>query len=401
MSEFRAKKNVAVLAVCQALFNSGGVIAIALGGLVGFNLAGDKTLATLPVTMVVGGTALATIPASLLMGKIGRRLGFMLGAGIGTVGGAVAALGIFLGDFAIFCLGSFLLGTYSGFAHYYRFAAADIASAAFKPKAISLVLAGGVAAGYLGPEIAKYTKDVIPLYAFAGTYMAAAVLGALSVLLLSFVDVPLPTAAEAAAGRRPLSVIARQPVFMIAALSGMVGYGFMNLLMTATPLAMTQHYHFHFNLAATVIQWHVIAMFAPSFFTGALIARFGVLNIILAGVAINLVCVAVALAGVEYENFWLSLTLLGLGWNFMYVGGSTLLTECYHPAERAKTQAANDFLVFFTVAVSSLSSGALLHRGGWDTILVLALPWLGLAAIATLVLVIARRRVSPATPSAS
>ncbi len=391
---------MAVLAVCQALFNSGGVIAITLGGLVGFNLAGDKTLATLPVTMVVGGTALATIPASLLMGRIGRRLGFMLGAGIGTLGALIATLGIFLGDFAIFCLGSLLLGIHSGFAHYYRFAAADVASAVFRPKAISLVLAGGVAAGYLGPEIAKYTKDLISLHAFAGTYMAAAALSALSVLLLSFVDVPLPTAAEAAAVRRPLSAIARQPVFMIAALSGMVGYGFMNLLMTATPLAMTQHYHFHFNQAATVIQWHVVAMFAPSFFTGALIARAGALNVILAGVAINLLCVAVAMAGVAYENFWLSLTLLGLGWNFMYVGGSTLLTESYRPAERAKTQAANDFLVFFTVAVSSLSSGALLHRGGWVTILFLALPWLGLAAIATLVLMMSRRRANLAAPEA-
>jgi MFS family permease len=197
-----------------------------------------------------------------------------------------------------------------------------------------------------------------------------------------------------------LPAIVRQPVFMIAALSGMVGYGFMNLLMTATPLAMTQHYHFHFNLAATVIQWHVVAMFAPSFFTGALIGRFGTLNVILAGLVINLLCVAVAMSGVEFEHFWLSLTLLGLGWNFMYVGGSTLLTESYRPAERAKTQAANDFLVFFTVAVSSLSSGALLHRGGWITILMLALPWLGLAAIATLALMLARRRESPALPPA-
>jgi MFS family permease len=401
LSEARAKKNVAVLAVCQALFNSGGVIAVALGGLAGFNLAGDKTLATLPVTMFVGGTALATVPASLLMGRIGRRLGFMLGAGIGALAAAAAALGIMVGSFALFCLGSFGMGVYSGFAHYYRFAAADSASAAFKPKAISLVLAGGVAAGFLGPEIAKHTKDLIALHVFAGTYLAAAALALVSLVLLSLVDAPPPTAAEAAAGRRPLAAIARQPVFMMAALSGMVGYGFMNLLMTATPLAMTQHYHFHFDQAATVIQWHVVAMFAPSFFTGALIARFGVLNIIMTGVAINLVCVAAAMSGVEFENFWASLTLLGVGWNFMYVGGSTLLTECYRPAERAKTQAANDFLVFFTVAVSSLSSGALLHRGGWTTILVLALPWLGLAGIATLALILARRRAAgPALPPA-
>ena len=395
MPSTRAKKNVAVLAVCQALLNSTMSIQIALGGLVGYALASDKSLATLPVTMVVAGTALAALPAGALMRRAGRRPGFMTGGLVGVLGSIITGYAIWRADFWLFAGGTLLFGIFSAFGQAYRFAAADVAPDHFKSKAISWVMAGGVVAGFAGPELAKHTKDWFEPVTFLGPYVVAGLLCAATVLMQAFVDIPKTAGAESDAEPRPLAEIVRNPVFMVAALSGMIGFGTMSLVMTATPLAMVACSH-PFDSAATVIQWHVIGMFAPSFFTGSLINRFGVLRIILTGVLLNLVCVAIALAGIDFLNFWAALLLLGVGWNFMFIGGTTLLTEVYRPAERLKTQSLNDFLVFGTVALASLSSGALLHRFGWDSVLVAAVPAMLLTAAAVIWLAMVRRQAEPA-----
>lgn len=362
LSPAAAKRNVFILAICMALGNSATTLQVTLGGLVGYLLVEDKALATLPVTFVVAGTALATIPASMLMRRVGRQLGFMAGSLLGSVGSLVAAAGVYLSDFWLFCLGAFLFGGSMAFTQLYRFAAADISPAPMKSRAISWVMVGGLVAAFMGPEIAKHTREILSPYLFLGSYLAAA-LPILVLGILTFVRLPKPTVSELHEIGRPLSEIVRQPAFLVAATAGMFGYGVMNLLMTATPLAMQICEH-PFAAAATVIQWHVFGMYFPSFFTGHLIARFGTLRIILLGVFLNLVCIAVALSGVEVLNFQAALLLLGVGWNFMYIGGTALLTEVYRPAERNKTQALNDFLVFGTVALASLGSGKLLYHWG-------------------------------------
>ena len=395
LSQAAARRNVFILAVCMALSNSAMTLQVTLGGLVGSILATDKALATLPVTCVVAGTALSTIPASMLMRRIGRKLGFMTGALIATSGSLLAALGVYEGSFWLFCLGAFIFGISAAYVQLYRFAAADVAPPPMKGRAISAVMVGGLVAAFVGPEIAKHTRELFTPYLFLGCYLAAACLPVLVLAVLSFVTIPAPTATEIHEQGRPLSEIVRQPVFFVAAMSGMFGYGVMNLLMTATPLAMQICQH-PFAAAATVIQWHVFGMYFPSFFTGNLISRFGVLRIILIGALLNLVCVAVALSGVAVLNFQIALLLLGIGWNFMYIGGTTLLTEAYRPAERNKTQALNDFLVFGTVALASLSSGKLLFQWGWDLVPVAAVPFLVMAGLAAIWLMLQRRRVAAA-----
>jgi MFS family permease len=376
-----AKKNVALLSACQALLLTNNSILIATNALAGFMLASDKALATLPVTAFIVGAALTTMPASLLMRRLGRRAGFTLGAVFGMVGALICAYGAFSHDFWVLCAGALVLGIYNATGQYYRFAAADSASADFKSKAISLVLAGGIAGGILGPETSKLTKDLIAQATFAGSYLSLGVFCLVAIGLLSFIDIPPLTVAERKASGRPLAAIARQPAFIVAVLSAVVGYGVMNLLMTATPLAMDACQH-PFSDAAFVIQWHVIAMFAPSFFTGTLIKRYGVINIMLAGVVLNLGCVGFALAGLEVVHFWAALVLLGIGWNFMFIGATTLLTECHTPAERAKAQGANDLAIFVTMAATSVSSGLLFTLQGWNLMNALALPFLLLAGVA-------------------
>ncbi len=360
-------------------------------GLVGFQFLGeDTTLATVPVSAMVIGTALATVPASMIMKRVGRRAGFTIGAGIGMVGAGIAALSVWQFSFWGFAFGILLMGMYNGFAHYYRFAAADVASDKFRGKAISLVLLGGVVAAYVGPEIALRTADLVPGAQFLGTYLAVIVLVAISIGLIQFIRIPAPTVQERNETGRPLSEIARQPKFIVAVLSSMIGFAVMVLLMTATPIAMIEQFHHALSDAKTVIQWHALAMFAPSFITGALIARFGVLNIIAVGVVFMIGAVAFAVTGVAFLNFWAALFLLGLGWNFMFVGGSTLLTETYEPAERAKAQGFHDFMVFGLVAVASLSSGALLQLLSWRAVSFGAVPFLIVVTLALIWLMLRR-----------
>lgn len=368
------RKNVLILAACQALLFTGNVVLIALNGIVGYEFASDKSLATLPVTTFVIGVALATIPASLYMRQVGRRAGFMTGAALGAVGAAIATYAVHIASFWLLCSGTALMGVYSGFGQYYRFAAADMATPEFKSKAISWVMAGGIAGGILGPESTKLTRDLASPE-FMASYGALVGVALLALMLLALIDIPPLSQEQRKDKGRPLRKIMAQPVFIVAVLSATIGYGVMNLIMTATPLAMSHHHH-PFNDAALVIEWHVIGMFAPSFFTGSLINRFGVARIMLSGAILMTVCVVIALADIALLNFWSALLLLGIGWNFLFVGGTTLLTEAYSPAERAKTQAANDFIVFSTVAASSLLSGSLLYHHSWQTVNYAALPFI-------------------------
>jgi MFS family permease len=383
-------RDIFLLACCQALLlaNSSGLIT--MNGLVGYTLADTKTLATLGVTTYVLASAVATMPASLWMARVGRRAGFMAGAFANIAGCVLAAFAIGLGSFALYCVATAAMGVYTAFGLQYRFAAAEVSAPADKAKAISLVLAGGIGGGFLGPETAHRAVDLFGT-PFLGGFVMLALYAVVALVVQSRVHVPPPTPEERAGSGRTLSQIVRQPTFIVAALAGGLGYGLMNLLMTATPIAMSLCNH-PFGAAAAVIQWHVVAMFAPGFFTGSLIRRFGALIVILAGTALVGLCVAVALNGSTIAHFLGGLVLLGVGWNFMYTGGTTLLTEAYTPAEKARTQGANDFIVFATMGVSSIASGAMVSTAGWEAMNRAVLPVLVAIAAAVLWLSWRRRR---------
>jgi len=392
IDERTSRRNVLLLALSQALFMIGTSTMIAEASIVGFNLATDKSLATLPVALQQIGVVFAQIPANMLMRRVGRRWGYTVGAGFGIVGTAVATLGVLWGSFLLFCAGSAINGIYNGFGQSYRFAAVDGSSEKWRTKAISYTLAGGVIAAVLGPELAKLTKDLMAPVTFAGSFASLTVVAILALVVLQFIDIPRLTAAEQRDSGRPLREILRQPAAIVAILSGMVGYGTMTLLMTVTPLAMIAC-SYPFESAAFVIQWHILGMFAPSFFTGHLIGRFGVLNVITSGVLILAACLAVNMSGTAVANFWLGLFLLGIGWNFTYVGATTLLTQVYRPAEKAKVQATNDFLVFGMMATGALSSGAFFNVIGWDRLNLIAAPFLAVALFALVWLSLKRRAV--------
>jgi MFS family permease len=393
----RTSRNVLILAICQGLYLSASSVQAALSGLVGATLAPETLLATLPYSLITLTTATATLPASFLMARIGRRAGFMLGAILGGLGGAVSTIAIFQQSFAGFCLGNALMGCFQATAQYYRFAAADAAEGADKGRAVSWVLAGGVAAAFLGPSVAGFSKDLFAPVLFAGAYLAISVLAAATVLLLSFLAAMQSSAPVASGGGRPLSVIARQPAFIAAVANSVLGYAAMSFVMTATPLAAVACGHSSDD-AIGIIRLHLIGMFAPSFITGRLITRFGVTRILLAGAASVLASVLVALAGTSLVHFWLALTLVGLGWNFMYVGGTTLLTGAYRPEERAKTQGLNEFLTFGTVALASVFSGGVFALAGWNAVNYTITPVLLIAAAATLWHAAVSRRAAEAAP---
>ena len=380
-STARERANVAILAANQALFLIAAITVMTLSGLVGQRLAPTPALATLPVAMMMVGVVIAALPASLLMKRVGRRAGFIVGALAGGAGGgALSVLAIHLDAFWLFSLGNLLLGVYQAFANYHRFAAADAASPAFESQAISLVLAGGVAAAFLGPWNASRATDLLGV-PDAGPYavlVALAVLGSALHLWLR-----IPDEQQARSGhQRPLREIAAQPGFGVAVLTATVGYALMILVMTATPLAM-QEAGFGLPQSATVMQWHVLGMFAPSFVTGHLIARFGLSNILLSGAALLAASIAAAVAGQSMLHFWLALVLLGIGWNFLFVGGSALLATTHTAAERGKVQGVNELIVFGAVAIGSLLAGVLLHAVGWALLNLLLLPFVITAALAT------------------
>jgi MFS family permease len=384
-----AKKNVALLAGCQAMLFTNNVTLISLAALAGFSLADNKMLATLPATAYVVGAALTTLPASYFMRRFGRQTGFQVGTAVGMAGAALCCLALWLHSFWLLCAGVLVLGVYNAFGQSYRFAAADAASHDFKAKAISLVLTGGLVGGIIGPELSKHTRDLFAV-PFLGAYASLIVFCLITTGLLAFIRIPAPSAAERREPVRPLRTLMAQPAFIVAVTGSALGYGVMSLLMTATPLAMGLSGH-PYSAAATVIQWHVIGMFAPSFFTGSLIKRHGVLRVMSAGVALEALCVAIALSGESVTRFWWALLLLGVGWNFLYVGGTTLLTDCYRASEKAKAQGTHDFLVFLTTATSSFASGLLMSRNGWAMLNYTAMPVLAVIGAAIIWLALQRR----------
>jgi MFS family permease len=394
---FSEKRNVFLLAGAQALFQTASVMVMTLSGLAGLQLASDKSLATLPIAMMMVAAAATMIPASMLMQRFGRKTGFLLGTSLGCLAGLTAAGAIWLQSFWLFVFANMLVGGYQGFAQYYRFAAADVASADFKSRAISWVIAGGIVAALAGPNIARFTQGIGP-WPFMTSYLALSALSLLALFVVTRIAMPPVVVVAAQGTARPLAEIMRQPVFITALIGSSVGYAAMLMVMTATPLAM-QICGQPLGASATVIQWHVLGMFLPSFFTGNLIRRFGVLPVMGAGIALLGSHVAVALSGIEFLHFVSGLVLLGVGWNFLFIGGTTLLTEAYQPTERAKTQAAHDFLMFGAVSVASFSAGGLLNNWGWQSVNLTVLPFLAIALFAVLGLALLRRKLQPANVS--
>lgn len=388
-----AKRNAVLLALAQALGGASASIVITTGSLVGYMMLDeDKALATVPVSAMVLGTAFGTIPAGIIMRRFGRRAGFMGSAMVGVASGLLAAYAVLLNHFLLFSFACGLGGFAGAFVQQYRFAAADTASDAFKPKAISWVLAGGVLAGVVGPQTVIATKDMFAPILFAGTYVAQAGLALIAMFLLAFIKIPKPPRqSHKQAGGRPLAQIMKQPRFIVAAACGICSYALMSLVMTATPLAMIGCGLSETD-AALGIQWHVLAMFGPSFFTGSLIARFGKERIVSIGLALLAGCAVVALMGLELAHFWTALVLLGLGWNFGFIGATAMLTDTYRPEERNLVQAVNDFLVFGFVAAASFSSGALLNAFGWATVNILVFPFVVLCIGLLIWLALAERK---------
>lgn len=390
-----SRRIVLTLAGCQALAMTSMSILATTAAIIGNMLAADKTLSTLPVALQQTGMMCATIPAALLMARIGRRGGFWTGSALGASGGIVAGLAVWQASFPLFCLGTFMIGSSNGFAQQYRFAAAEAADDRFRSKAISLVLAGGVVSGTFGPEVAKWSRDLFAPVSFAGCFALVVALQLAAAALLYFATLPPPPPRGQLRGAgRPLTTIIAQPIFIVALLSGMVGYGVMSLVMTATPIAMIGC-GFVFPDAALVIQWHILGMYAPSFFTGHLIVRFGLVRVMGAGAALLLTCCVINLTGLSEPHFWAANMLLGVGWNFLFIGATTLLTRTYRPEERAKVQAFNDFMIFGTSTVSSFSSGALLAGFGWPMVQYAVMPAVAVAATAVLWLRFGAKRADP------
>ncbi|GIL00375.1 MAG: MFS transporter [Alphaproteobacteria bacterium] len=385
-----ARRNAMLYAACQAFNGAAAPISISLGGLAGsYLLAADKSLATAPVTGFNVGLALAALPAAMLMRHVGRRRGFMAGAVIGIAGMLLAAHALLRHDFWLFAMGLVVTGIAAGFTQQYRFAAADRGTPDFKPKAISWVLVGGVAAAIIGPQLVLATRDMLAPVPFAGAFLAGTLLFAVSILVMSFLEPSRPAeagqalepVAAPAAGGRSLIEIALQPRFAVAVLCATVSYAVMSFLMTAAPLAMVGC-GFSVDESTLGIQWHVMAMFAPSFFTGSLIARFGKEAIVAAGLVILAACAVVALMGIELTHFWGSLILLGIGWNFGFIGATAMVTETYRPEEKAKAQGANDMILFTTVAFASFMSGKTLNSHGWEVINLSVFPIITIALVA-------------------
>lgn len=372
-----ARRNALVLACAQALGGASPAIVISLGGIVGSQLVSNQAFATVPVSLMQLGLACGVIPAAMLMRRLGRRGGYVIGALIGVVAASIAAGGAVSRLFWLFCLGTFLCGFYGAYVQSYRFAAADTASDSFKPRAISWVMIGGLAAAVIGPQSVYWTRDLTPAAPFAASFLAQGGLALLAIGVVLLLRAP-PVAEAKQQGGRPLAEIMRQPKFIASVIAALVAYGLMSFVMTAAPLAMVGCGH-SVGDAALGIQWHVLAMFGPSFFTGRLIARFGKEKLTAFGLLLTALAAVVGLTGLSVAHFWIVLILLGVGWNFGFIGATALVTDCYRPEERVKVQAANDFLVFGSVAIASFSAGGLLSAGGWTSVNWLVFPPVAIA----------------------
>lgn len=372
--------NIWRLATAQALAGANSVVVYATGSIVGDMLAPTPMLATLPISIFVVGMAACTLPMGAIARRHGRRAAFLLGTGAGVLTGLLAMLAVMLQGFWLFCLATFFGGVYAAVVLSFRFAAADGVEPKRRARALSLVMAGGVVAGIVGPQLVTWTMDLWPPQRFAATFLAQAAVAALSACILVGVRLPMPTAAEITGGRT-LRAIALQPRFIAAVITGAVSYLLMNFLMTAAPLAM--HICGHSQTSANLgLQWHVIAMYAPSFFTGGLISRFGAARIATLGLVLIGLAAGVGLGGIDIMHFWWSLILLGVGWNFGFLGASALVMECHRPEEKTRVQSLNDFIVFGLMALGSFSSGGLLSAYGWNTVLWVSFIPLALSAAA-------------------
>ncbi len=386
------RRNVPLLAFAQAMAMSGASMTVATAALVGLALAEDKSLSTLPLAMQFIAVMLTSIPAAMLMDRIGRKAGFLFSTLFAVGGAVVSSWAIVQGSFVLFVMGTALIGVFNGFANYFRFAAADAVDEQYKSRAISLVLAGGVVAALLGPNLANYTQFLVKNAAFAGSYAALIVLYLLAIVAMALLQLPQhKELSDEQREQRPLRQIIAQPRWLVAVISGMLGYGVMSFVMTATPLAMKHHAH-AFSDTSFVIQWHVLAMFAPSFVTGSIINKAGEIKVMFVGALLGFACVFINLNGTSVTHFWVALFLLGVSWNFLYVGATSLLTQTYHVVERFKVQALNDFIIFTTVAFASLSAGYLQHHYGWRAVNIGVLPLLGIVVLSIVYLLLISRR---------
>ncbi|MGH6683745.1 MAG: MFS transporter [Pseudolabrys sp.] len=388
-----ARRNAVVLSVAQALAGGNNTVIVSTASIVGAVLAPDKGLATLPITAMVMGMWLGTLPIGWLARHYGRRFALQTGSLFGIVSGLISYTAVVSGDFWLLLLGTFCGGLYAAAHNSYRFAATDTASDAFRPKAVSWVLAGGVFAAVIGPQLVIFTKNLLPPHIFAASYLGQSACAVLAAIVLMFVKVP-PLAAKRVSQGRPLAEIVRAPRFIVAVACGVASYGMMNMVMTSAPLAMVGCGH-SVTDAALGIQWHVLAMYAPSFVTGSLIARYGVERITAAGLGLIGLTAVVGITGITVAHFWSALVLLGLGWNLSFIGATTMVTQCHRPQERNKVQAFNDFLIFGSMAVSSFSSGQLLAYLGWQAINEVIFPTIFIAG-AMLLWLAARQRTQPA-----
>ena len=390
-----ARRNVLLLAIASSLCSALTVMLFGSAGLVGTVLAPDRAWATLPLTAFVTGTLLASYPSSMLMKRFGRKPVFIAGALLGLAGMLLGAQAIIAGSFRLFVVAAMLQGVYQATANYYRFAAADAASDEFRPRAISWVLTGGVAAAFIGTLIVMGTSHLLDPFTFAASYLASAVVALFALPVLFSLTVPPPLETKAGEEGRALPQILRDPRFLAAMLSGMISYGLMNLVMTASPIAMVDC-GLTVNDAAFALQWHVLAMYVPSFFTGGLITRFGAPRITAAGLFLLGAAGVVALSGIAFQHFAIALILLGLGWNFGFIGATALLTRCYSPAERDRAQGINEFAISATVAFASLSSGKILAAAGWSAVNLTVFPAVALSLALLLWL---QRRPEPVSPT--
>lgn len=379
------RRNARILAIAQALYTAAVSIDLTLTGLTGYQLAPDKSLATLPFAMITVSGAAVTLVASFLMQKIGRRKGFALGSSVGALGGLISVWAVLHDSFALFCVGTSAVGVFQAFAQYYRLAAADSVSSEYKAKVISTVLAGGVIAAIVGPLVAAWSKDILPVL-FAGSYLAVFVFALLSSLIVfaGYRDIEPQAAPSVQSDEpvRPLGVVMRTPIFMAAVASNVIGSAVMMLAMTAAPLAAVASHH-SIDQGANIIQWHLIGMYGPSLFAGKLIKRFGLARVLYAGMLLSAACGIVAISSTHLIAFYVALLCLGIGWNFMFVGGTTLLAESYRPRERAKVQGIAELIRYGVTAIATLSAGPLLEFYGWQGLNLVTMPLLATAALMT------------------
>jgi predicted MFS family arabinose efflux permease len=387
-----ARRNALVLAIAQALAGGNNTVLVATAAIVGTMLAPDKGLATLPISIFVLGMWMGTLPMGVLARRLGRRNALQIGTGCGVLTGLICCVAVLQGSFFLFNVGAVFSGFYASAHQSYRFAAADTASDEFRPKAISWVLFGGILAGVVGAQLVIATQNLWPPYLFAATYIGQSALALVAGGVLMFVNIPKPPPRSAVGDGRPLSEIAREPRFIVAVACGVAAYSMMNLVMTSAPLAMVMCNH-SITDATLGLQWHVLGMYAPSFITGALITRFGLERITGLGFALIIVAAGIGIAGISLWHFWIGLALLGVGWNFAFIGATTMVTHCHRPNERNQVQAFNDFLVFGSMAIGSFSSGQLLASFGWATVNEVVFPVV-LAASALLLWSALRRRAS-------